>query len=70
MQVLTREYTYIVEPWSAYTLPCYFAKEPISNASSWKFWAPNTSRAPSPNGEAGSKAPNRPTDPPTPYGTY
>lgn len=70
MQVLTREYTYIVEPWSAYAHPCNSAKEPISNSSSWKFWVPNTSRAPSPNDEAGSKAPNRPTDPPTPYGTY
>lgn len=70
MQVLTREYTYIVEPWSAYALPYYSAKEPISNASSWKFWVSNSPRALSPNGEAGSRAPNRPTDTPTPYGTY
>lgn len=34
MQVLTREYTYIVEPLSAYALPYYSAKEAISNSSS------------------------------------
>lgn len=70
MQVLTREYTYIVERWSVYALPCNSAKEPISDSSSRKFWVSNTCRALNPNDEAGSRAPDRPTDPLTPYGTY